>query len=69
MIKAFVGRKAYYIFPKEMTKNEALTEVALTLHEKSEKFEVDEAKQLDETHYEIGSKGRFWVVTRKEKTV
>lgn len=73
MIKARTKNgKMYYIFPKnEIGRKETLCEVAIALHEKTEKFEVLEAKHIGEEEgyalYEIGSKGSFWAVTRRQK--
>lgn len=66
MIKAFVGRKAYYIFKKSENKpSECLKAVATETKNTQDQFVLMEAKALDDIHYEIGSKGKFWAITRK----
>ena len=66
MVKAFCKRKAYYIFKKsEYKPSECLAEVARETKNTKDQFVIKEAKETDVDTWEIGSKGKFWAVTRK----
>lgn len=66
MIKATAGRKVYYIYPKkEISKNDALADVAIITHEKPSNLEVFDAKLIGADEYVIGTKGNFYAITRR----
>lgn len=70
MIKAFAGRKCYYLFPKnDYSKDLSILETA-HYTKKTPCIYMAESAKLIKTHdngntdYEIGSEGDFWAVSR-----
>ena len=72
MIKAFIGRKAYFLFlKKEVSMWEALKLTARETHLSKEHFKVSSARLAEETATEYVfsvelKNGDYWCVTRKE---
>ena len=73
MVKAYVGKKVYYIFNKKDTSGkDALKQVAVMTHEREDMFTLYDAKLLGKTadgseQYEIGTYGKFFAVTRTRR--
>ena len=65
--------KTYYIFQKKGTELKGcILAVAHKLHERADKFECWDAKLIGKTEngceqFEIGTKGGYYAVVRKEK--